>query len=229
MPEDKNEKQLAAEAAVHLVEDGMIVGLGSGSTADYAIRAIGDLVAKGMNIKGIPTSSVTQELAIEVGIPLTTLSENPVVDITIDGADKFDDRLSLIKGGGGALLREKIVAASSSRLVIIADSSKHSSPLGDFPVPLEVIPFGVKPVLMRLEALGFNPSIRKRSESSEHRFRTDEGNFIIDLDVAVVKDPKSFASQLNLPGVVEHGLFIEMVDDVFMGIDGNVKHFTPKK
>ncbi|QDU79029.1 Ribose-5-phosphate isomerase A [Polystyrenella longa] len=219
----KNEKQLAAEAAVGLVKEGMIIGLGSGSTAAFAIEAIGKLVAGGMQLSGIPTSVASEVLAKEAGIPLTTLEENPVVDLTIDGADRFDDRLNLIKGGGGAMLREKIVASCSKRLVIITDAGKYANPLSGFPVPVEVVPFSHHPIALQFEEQGLRPVIRQREGAP---FVTDEGNYILDLQIDQIDNPQELERKLDLPGVVGHGLFTGMADELFMGDGNSVQHFT---
>ncbi|WP_146585350.1 ribose-5-phosphate isomerase RpiA [Posidoniimonas polymericola] len=223
-PDQANEKQLAAAAAVQELADGMVVGLGSGSTSALAIRAIGAAVKGGLDILGIPTSVASEQLARELGIPLTTLDEHPAVDLTIDGADRFNDSLDLIKGGGGALLREKVVAAASKRFIVITDASKHANPLGGFPVPVEVIPFGVQPVLQRFTDLNLNPVIRQTAAGVP--FITDENNLIVDLQIAAVPDPTKLAEQLVTPGVVEHGLFIGLADEVLMGVGGGVQRFT---
>ena len=221
----EREKELAALAAVDLVTDGMVVGLGSGSTAAYAIRRLGALVAEGLQILGIPTSIKSRELALACGIRLSSLSDEPEIDLTIDGADRFDKNLNLIKGGGGALLREKIVAASTQRVVIVVDSRKKSDPLGGFPLPIEVIKFGLKPLMQYFEASGLCPSLRRSSIRNEP-FVTDEDNYIIDLSLDLIGDPDSMRARVRRPGVVEHGLFIDMVSDVFMGVGEKVVHFT---
>ncbi|MAT14468.1 MAG: ribose 5-phosphate isomerase A [Planctomyces sp.] len=223
MPDFEHEKKIAAEAAVALIAEGMVIGLGSGSTAAYAIHAIGRLVADGMQLSGVPTSRASESLAIESKIPLTTLDENPVVDLTIDGADRFNDELELIKGGGGAMLREKVVASCSKRLVIIADSGKYSNPLSGFPVPVEVIPFSHHPIFLRFEEAGLRPRLRKRNDAP---FVTDEGNYVIDLDVPSIASPREFVAKLNHPGIVEHGMFLGMADDVFMGVGTEVKQIS---
>ncbi len=210
--------------AVKLVTDSMVIGLGTGSTAAYAIRAIGERVAQGLKIKAVPTSRNSEALARSLGIPITTLAEHPVVDLTIDGADAFDRQLNLIKGGGGALLREKIVAACSRRLVIIADSGKLHTPLGGFPLPVEVIKFGVRPVWRHFGRLNLNPAIRHDAQK-QTPFITDEGNYIIDLHIDVITDPTMLAGQLRFPGVVEHGLFLGMAHTVLMGLGAEVKQF----
>jgi len=210
------EKEAAALAAVKLVRDGDIVGLGTGSTAAYAIRFLGQRVQAGLKIRGIPTSIHTQEAAASLGIPLTTLDEFQKIDITIDGADEVDPKLRLIKGGGGALLREKIVASASRNLVIIADSSKRVSMLGKFPVPVEVIKFAEAVVANKIAAFGAEVVVR--GASSGRPFITDEGNHILDCNFGQIPDPPALARRLeNTPGVVEHGLFIGMASAVLIG------------
>jgi len=210
------EKEAAALAAVKLVRDGDIVGLGTGSTAAYAIRFLGQRVQAGLKIRGIPTSIHTQEAAASLGIPLTTLDEFQKIDITIDGADEVDPKLRLIKGGGGALLREKIVASASRNLVIIADSSKRVSMLGKFPVPVEVIKFAEAVVANKIAAFGAEVVVRGASLGGP--FITDEGNHILDCNFGQIPDPPALARRLeNTPGVVEHGLFIGMASAVLIG------------
>jgi ribose 5-phosphate isomerase A len=210
------EKEAAALAAVKRVRDGDIVGLGTGSTAAYAIRFLGERVQAGLKIRGIPTSIHTQEAAASLGIPLTTLDEFQKIDITIDGADEVDPKLRLIKGGGGALLREKIVASASRNLVIIADSSKRVSMLGKFPVPVEVIKFAEAVVANKIAAFGAEVVVR--GASSGKPFITDEGNHILDCNFGQIPDPPALARKLeNTPGVVEHGLFIGMASAVLIG------------
>lgn len=148
--------------------------------------------------------------------------------MTIDGADKFNENLDLIKGGGGALLREKIVAAASQRILIIVDTRKQANPLGEFPVPVEVIPFGVQPILKRFEKLDLKPKIRRQKSKTYMPFFTDEGNLIVDLHVENIPCVKTLTHQLNFPGVVEHGLFLDLADEVFMGVDDEVEVFKRK-
>ena len=203
------EKEVAARASLELVREGDIVGLGTGSTAAYAVRFLGERVQAGLKVRGIPTSIHTQELAASLGIPLTTLDEFQEIDITIDGADEVDPELRLIKGGGGALLREKIVASATRKLVIIADSSKQVPVLGKFPVPVEVIKFAEVLVAKKIAALG--AAVKVRRDSSGNSFITDEGNHILDCNFGQIPDPPALARELNaIPGVVEHGLFIGM-------------------
>jgi ribose 5-phosphate isomerase A len=213
---NEREKEAAARAAVKLVRDGEIVGLGTGSTAAYAVRFLGERVRAGLKIRGIPTSIHTQEAAASLGIPLTTLDEFQEIDITIDGADEVDPGLRLIKGGGGALLREKIVASASKKLVIIADSSKQVPMLGKFPVPVEIIKFAQALVIKEITALGAVVTVR--GASSGKPFITDEGNHILDCNFGQIPDPPVLADKLEkIPGVVEHGLFIGMASIALIG------------
>jgi len=205
------EKEAAAARSLDFLKDGMIVGLGSGSTSAAMVRQLGERVQAGLKITGVPTSVTTQRWAEEAGVPLTTLDENPVIDVTIDGADEVDPQLQLIKGGGGALLREKIVASASRQLIIIADSRKLVQHLGAFPLPVEVVPFAVPVVQPVLEGMDMQPQIRRTSAGDV--FRTDENNVIFDCSLNVIQDPASLAIRLNaIPGVVDHGLFIDMAD-----------------
>src|SRR5436853_979359 len=203
------EKVLAARASMQFVEDGQVVGLGSGSTAAYAVQLLGERVRAGLKIHGIPTSVQTQQLAEELRIPLLALNDVQEIDVTIDGADEFDPALRLIKGGGGALLREKVVASASKQLVIITDSAKQVSVLGKFPLPVEVIPFAQAVVAERIAALGAAVTLRQYAYGNT--FVTDEGHHILDCDFGHIPDPPALARTLNdMPGVVEHGLFIDL-------------------
>lgn len=208
------EKEAAARASLRFVRDGDIVGLGSGSTAAYAVRFLGERVRAGLKIRGIPTSSQTRELATSLGVPLTTFDEVQEIDVTIDGADEVDPQLCLTKGGGGALLREKIVASASRQLVIIADSSKQVPMLGNFPLPIEVIAFAQLLVKKKIEALGASVKLRQSNGSP---FVTDEGHHILDCRFGQIPDPPALARRLSdMPGVVEHGLFINMASVVLI-------------
>lgn len=204
-------KRQAAEKAVQQVEDGMVVGLGSGSTAVYAVRAIGRLLAEGKlsDVVGVPTSQRTAHEAEEAGVPLVTLDEEPYVDLTIDGADEIDPELCLIKGMGGALLREKIVAAASERMIVVGDYRKRVAKLGtNTPVPVEVIPFARRPVMEYLELLGARVELRM---NGKRPFRSDEGNFILDCYFDLIEDPAQLGQTMRQqPGVVEHGLFLNL-------------------
>lgn len=220
-----HEKHIAATAAVALVDDGMVVGLGSGSTSEIAIRLLGERVAAGLDIRGVPTSEASRQLALELNIPLTDLATCPEIDITIDGADRFDDQLNLIKGGGGALLREKVVASASKRVVIIADSSKRAIPLGGFPIPVEVVTFGARPMELKLADLEMRPNLRM-SPAGDTPFVTDEGNYILDLDLPEVAEPESLAAVLDsMPGVMANGIFTKLATEVLMGCDDDVKEY----
>lgn len=214
------EKQTAARAAADLVEPGSVVGLGSGSTATWAIRFLGERIRGGLKIVGIPTSQNTKQLAEELGIPLATLDQHPQLDIDIDGADEIDPQLNLIKGGGGALLREKIIASASRRFVVVGDSAKQVAHLGRFPLPVEVIPFAQSVISKQIEALGAKVALRGGGDP----FVTDEGHHILDCTFGEILDPPGLSAKLkSIPGVVEHGLFIAMAEMALIGKDGGVK------
>lgn len=213
-------KQAAAEKAISYIKDGMIIGLGTGSTAYFAIQKLGKLVAQGLTVKAVPTSSATERLAREQAIPL--LDEFDRVDVTIDGADEVDVCGNLIKGGGGALTREKLVAAASEMEIIIVDESKLVPTLGNFPLPVEVLPFGWPFVQKRLNALDCESTVRTCDEKF---FVTDNQNYIIDCEFGVISHPSELASEIkSIPGVVECGLFIELTDLVIVGrADGSAE------
>ena len=223
-------KFVAAKRSVDFIEDGMRVGLGTGSTAAWMVRCIGELVRKdGLRIKGVPTSSRTAELARDCGIEVVSLDEAKWLDLTIDGADEFDQDLNLIKGGGGALLQEKIVATASDQMIVIADVGKEVESLGAFPLPLEVIPFGwqtsqalIEEMLISMDVLGRNTSLRMNGGSP---YVTDEGNYILDLHLNRIGNARQLSMVLNqIPGVVENGLFIDICDKVVVGFgDGRVE------
>lgn len=212
----EKEKYLAAKEAVKLIKNNQIVGLGTGSTAVYAVKEIGNLVKNGLKIQGVPTSDKTKELAEALNIPLIDINEITAIDITIDGADEFTGDLALIKGGGGALLKEKIVASMTREEIIIADSSKKADKLGKFALPVEVIPFANNYVMRKLSEIQGNGKIRTKENAP---FITDEGNYIIDIDFGVIDDPAYLSDYLNsLAGVVAHGLFINLAKKVIMGV-----------
>lgn len=217
------EKELAANEAVKLIKNNQIVGLGTGSSTFYAIKAIGELVKNGLKIQGVVTSEKTRELAESLNIPLIDIRMANVIDITIDGADEFTTNLMLIKGGGGALLKEKVVASLSKVEIIIADSSKKVDQLGKFTVPIEVIPYAAKYVLDQLKKIN---GIAKLRSMASKTFVTEEGNFILDTDFGLLKNPAALAGLLNeITGVVEHGLFINLTTKVIMGCgDGVVSY-----
>ena len=213
---NESEKELAGRAAAKLVSDGQVVGLGTGSTAYFAVIALGERVKAGLKIVGIPTSNATADLARKVGVPLTTLDEHSEIDITIDGADEVDPQLNLIKGGGGALLREKVVASASKKMVVVADSGKLVSQLGRFPLPVEIIPFARAVVAMKLVSLGATPKIRLKADGQP--YVTDNGNHILDASFGRIADPPAVARSLSdTPGVVEHGLFIGLAKVALLG------------
>jgi ribose 5-phosphate isomerase A len=218
------EKEAAARASLRFVRDGNIVGLGTGSTAAFAVRMVGERIKAGLKIRGIPTSAQTKDLAASVGIPLTTLDEFQQIDVTIDGTDEFDPQLRLIKGGGGALLREKIIASASRQVVIIADSSKQVAVLGKFPLPVEVIPFAQPLVAKRIAALG--AGVKLRQDAKGNPFVTDEGHHILDCSFGPIPDPPALARKLSdIPGVVEHGLFVDLASVVLMAKGEKITEF----
>ena len=205
-------KREAAQRALALVESGMRLGLGSGTTARCFVDLVGDKVAAGLNVRCVATSEATAAQAKARGIPLATLDELPELDLTVDGADEIDPELRLIKGGGGALLREKIVAAASRRMAVIADATKLVSCLGAFPLPVEVVPFGLAATRRHIErafaGLSLAGPVRLRGEAAP--FVTDGGHYILDCSLGAIADPESLAEALSrIPGVVEHGLFID--------------------
>ncbi|MFC5465212.1 ribose-5-phosphate isomerase RpiA [Lederbergia graminis] len=218
-----NSKKLAGEKAVQYVKDGMIIGLGTGSTVYWTIKKLGELVRDGLDIRGIPTSKNTEELAIEEGIPLISLSEIGQLDITIDGADEVNPDLQLIKGGGGALLREKLIASISKRLVIVVDESKCVSRLGRFPLPVEVTPFGVEITSKQLQVLGCTPKLRTKKDIP---YKTDNGNYILDCSFSSISEPIELTNKINmLPGVVENGLFVNMAEIIVVAKkDGHIDY-----
>ena len=223
-------KFAAAKRAVDFVESGMRVGLGTGSTAAWMVRFLGERVRDdGLKIQGVPTSARTAELARELGIEVVTLDQARWLDVTIDGADEFDRNLNLIKGGGAAHLQEKIVATASDMMIVIADAAKEVETLGAFPLPVEVIKFGwqttkalIEETLVGLEVMGRETSRRMNGDDP---LLTDEGNYVIDLHLKHIKNPRQLSLVINqIPGVVENGLFIDICDKVVIGFgDGTVE------
>lgn len=220
-------KRAAAARAVEYVEDGMKLGLGSGSTAQIFVKLLGERVRSGLKVVGVPTSETTRRLAQECGITLSTLDETPELDLTVDGADELDDQLRLVKGGGGCLLWEKIVAGASKRLVIVADGSKRVETLGRFPLPIEVNRFGLeatrRAIVKVFTKLGLNGELNLRRKSDGQVFVTDGGHVIFDAASNVINDPARLASCLNaIPGVVENGLFIGYATNVILATDAGL-------
>jgi ribose 5-phosphate isomerase A len=207
------EKEAAARASLKYIQDGQVVGLGTGTTAAHFIKLLGEQVKQGLRVRGIPTSVRSGELAQSLGIPLTTLDEVQEIAVTVDGADEVDPKLHLIKGGGGALLREKIVASATRKLVIVADGSKQVPVLGKFPLPVEVIKFAQALISKRIAALGAEVQLRTGADGKA--FLTDENNHILDCRFGEIRDVEGLARELSdMPGVVEHGLFIGMASVV---------------
>lgn len=223
-------KKLAAEKAMDFVRSGMILGLGTGSTVYFVLENIAGLLKSGelKNIKGIPSSKQTEELAKEFGIPLTTLDENPVIDLTIDGADEVDPILNLIKGGGAALWKEKIIAQASKRFIVVADDSKFSQVLGEkWHVPVEVIEFAAESEKLFLEANGAEVKIRKNGNGDI--LKTDEGNIILDTNFGVMEDPSAVAAKMERrAGIIEHGLFLDMADVVIISGENGIRVYNKR-
>jgi ribose 5-phosphate isomerase A len=221
-------KRAAAERAAALVSDGMRVGLGTGSTAAHLVTFLGERVRKGLAILAVPTSEATSRQAEREGIPLTTLDDTPELDLTIDGADEIDGELRLIKGGGGALLREKIVASASRRMIVIADGSKRVQCLGRFPLPIEVVPFGLgatrRAIEKAVERGGCRGDTRLRTAPNGEPFRTDGGHCILDVHLGRIDDPAALASALTaVPGVVEHGLFLGLATGAILATEAGLE------
>jgi ribose 5-phosphate isomerase A len=218
-------KKLAGEKAVEYVESGMVVGLGYGSTAIHALRLIGELIRRGEleGIQAIPTADLIAEEARRAEIPLTSLEEHPRIDVTIDGADEVDPELNLIKGGGGALLREKIVAQASTLNIIVVDEQKLSPVLGtNFDLPVEIIPFGRRPLEEYLRSLGAEPKVRTKTNGKP--FITDNGNYILDCHFGTINDPFALSAELkNKAGIVEHGLFLDLASEVIIAAGDGIR------
>jgi len=231
------QKRAAAARALEFVEPGMRLGLGTGSTARHFVELLAERVREGLRIVAVPTSEETQRDAQRLGVPLTSLDETPALDLTVDGADEIAPDLALVKGGGGALLREKIVASASARMVVIADESKWVRMLGRFPLPIEVVPFGLAATRAAIEAAAAaagspgRAELRKRKDAAP--FVTDSGHWILDAHLDRIADPQALADRLaRIPGVVEHGLFIGLAQAAVLADADGVrivsKHASPR-
>jgi ribose 5-phosphate isomerase A len=225
------QKQAAGEAAAERVEDGMVLGLGTGSTAAWFVKAVGRRVTGGLKVKGVPTSEATAALARELGIPLLTQDDARQIDLTVDGADEIGPGLSLIKGGGAALLREKLVWEASRSCLVIADAAKRVAVLGKFPLPIEVVAFGHKQTANRIadvlaeHDIGVGPRLRAKDGEP---VRTDGGNVIYDAACGAIRHPALLGEALkSVTGVVDHGLFLDLADEALIGTDAGVETATP--
>lgn len=220
-------KLLAAKRAVDFIEDGMAVGLGTGSTATLFIKELGRRVAGGLRIRAIATSEASRTLAEQLRIPITNFMETPVLDINVDGADEVAPGLALIKGGGGAQLREKIVVSAAKRFIVVADSTKIVQVLGKFPLPVEVFALALPLVERRLGALGLNPKLRA-ARNGQGPWITDEGNLILDCHCGAIPDPEKTAAEIRaMIGVVEHGLFLKMATLALVAGENGVEEMRP--
>jgi ribose 5-phosphate isomerase A len=214
-------KRMAARRALEFVEDGMLLGLGSGTTSAMFIQELGERVKQGLRVRAIATSIASQQLAESLSIPITNFEETPELDLAIDGADEVGPGLALIKGGGGALLREKIVESAARKFIVIADSSKLVDHLGRFPLPVEVIKMALPIVTRKLEAFSLNPKLRHHPDGS--KFITDEGNYILDCQCGEITSPVKTAENIRgITGVVEHGLFLGMASLALIAGDKGV-------
>lgn len=222
-----NEKQLAAEYSLDYIEDGMTVGLGSGSTVAFMVNSLSKRIEAGLDITAVSTSVATTKSATSLGIKISKLDEIENIDLTIDGADEVDENLNGIKGGGGALLYEKIIASNSKKNIWIVDSTKLVKTLGKFPLPIEVVQFGSGHLFKKFRELGFNPEFR---QANKNRYLTDNNNFIIDLKLGKIEDPSALDIKLkSFPGVVETGLFYGIADIVLAGVGDSVQIIDKKK
>jgi ribose 5-phosphate isomerase A len=226
MPTQDELKLQAAQAALGFIKSGMVVGLGSGSTATLFIKLLGEKVKQGLVVRGIASSEDSAKLGAELGIPIIDFHETTEIDVAVDGADEVAPGLALIKGGGGKLLREKIVASASKKFIVVADSSKLVKKLGRFPLPIEVIPMAQPLVSKKLESLGLRSKIRQTRNGSGD-YITDEGNLILDCDSTVIEDPAALGEEISaIIGVVEHGLFIHFADLALIAGDGKIEQYT---
>ncbi|PYT08558.1 MAG: ribose 5-phosphate isomerase A [Acidobacteria bacterium] len=222
MSDQDKAKELAAQRALEVVQSGQVIGLGTGSTAKFAIQGLGRLVREGLSIKGVPTSIATERMARELGIPLVDLNEAGVIDITLDGADEVDPDFNMIKGGGGALTREKLVAQASKKRIMLVDESKLVAVLGQSrPLPVEVLPFAWTLSARMLSDLHCVPTLRKQGEKA---FVTDNGNYVLDCEFGPIEDAAALERNIKLlPGVIECGLFIGIANTLIIGFDDRVE------
>lgn len=232
-PSPDDRKRRAAVAALGEIRSGMKLGLGTGSTAEEFVKALAGKVSDGLEVICVPTSERTAKLAASLGIPITTLDDQPSLDVTVDGADELDQELRLIKGGGGALLREKIVAAASARMIVIADDSKLVDTIGAFPLPIEVVPFGLTSTRIAVEGaaarLSLGGTIALRRSQGDAPFITDGGHYILDAAFGRIPDAEALAEALSrIPGVVEHGLFLGLASDAMIAGMGQVSHLAAR-
>jgi ribose 5-phosphate isomerase A len=221
-------KREAAAAALAFVRPGMRIGLGTGSTAAHFVDLLAERIHGGLKVIGVPTSEATKDQAARLGVPLATLNEQPELDLTVDGADELDSDLNLIKGGGGALLREKIVANASQEMIVIADESKLVERLGRYPLPIEVVDFGLvateRAVAAVLRDFGYTGTLQLRCRADGHVFVTDQGHHILDAGLGAIADARLLAQRLaEVPGVVEHGLFIGLARRAILAGQGGVR------
>jgi ribose 5-phosphate isomerase A len=225
MDAHEHAKELAAQKALEFIREGMIVGLGSGSTATIFIKLLGERVKAGLKVRGIPSSQNSEVLAKSLGIPIIDFHQTAEIDVTVDGADEIAPGLALLKGGGGALLREKIVASASKKFVVVADSSKIVAHLGKFPLPVEVIPMAAPLVASKFSAMGIRPRVRQSANGAD--YITDEGNLILDCACGEIQDPSALAAKIRaIVGVVEHGLFLNMAELAIVSSDSEIKIVT---
>lgn len=227
----EQKKKAAAEKAAEFVKDGMVIGLGTGSTAWHFIKKLGEMVSDGLFIKAVTTSQATEKQASGLRIPMFSVDEVASIDLLVDGVDEIDSSFNAIKGGGGALFREKLIAKLSKRIIWIMDDSKFADTLGRFPLPVEILPFGYTHTLKKLTRMKFNPILRL---ADDEPFVTDNGNYILDLHVEKITDPEKVIRQLDsVTGVLEHGLFLNMCERIIIGKEEGVetmenKAFIPK-
>jgi len=222
-----NQKEMVGRKAAEYVKDGMIVGLGTGSTAKHVVDAVGEMVKNGLSIQAVPTSKATERQAKELGIPLLDINDVEYIDLAIDGVDEIDSEFNATKGGGAALFREKVVASLAKEVIWIMDESKLVAALGDFPLPVEILPYGYKIVYNKLVALGLNPQMRM---ADDELLVTDNGNYIVDLHTGVPVDVTDIRKKLaNIVGVLETGQFLQMCNRIIVGSDDGVRIIENRK